>query len=183
MEDIKLTFLLESILFVSQRPLSARKLASLTGKTLADVRFAIEELLGQYGEQNHGIVLIQNNDEYQFVTHPDASSYIQTYMNEEVMGELTRVALETLSVIAYRGPVKKSEIEKIRGVNSSLALRNLSIRGLIEEQSEKDIDEKVYALSMTFLRHLGVKEVRELPDYERLHSPEIIVGLPIPIEG
>ena len=177
MSDIKLTFLLESILFVSQRPLSARKLASLTKKPLADVRFALDELLKNYSVQNHGIVLIQNNDEFQFVTHPDTSPIIHAYMAEEVMGELTRPALETLSVIAYRGPVKKSEIEKIRGVNCSLALRNLSIRGLIEEQTKDDINEKVYSLTMTFLRHLGVTKVQDLPEYERLHSPDILIGL------
>lgn len=176
MPDIKLSFLIESLLFVSQRPLSARKLASLTAKPLANVRFALDELTSQYTLQNHGIILLQNNDEYQFVTHPNASIVIQAYLSEEVMGELTRPALETLSVIAYRGPVRKSEIEKIRGVNCSLALRNLSIRGLVEEQSEHNIDEKVYALSMTFLRHLGVSNAKELSDYERLHSPDIIEG-------
>ncbi|MBI4273011.1 SMC-Scp complex subunit ScpB [Candidatus Uhrbacteria bacterium] len=176
MSDIKLTFLLESILFVSQRPLSARKLSSLTQKPLADVRFALDELINNYSLQNRGIILMQNNDEFQFVTHPDASARIQAYMSEEVMGELTRPALETLSVIAYRGPVKKSEIEKIRGVNCSLALRNLSIRGLVEDQTEHGSDEKIYSLSMTFLRHLGVVKVHDLPEYERLHSPEILLA-------
>ncbi len=174
---MKLEFIVESILLVSQHPLSARKLASAVGKPLNEVREAIVELSMHYASQNRGIVLLQNNNEYQIATHPDAAAAVRKYVSEEVIGELTRPALETLSVISYRGPVRKSEIEKIRGVNCSLALRNLLIRGLIEESDLARADEKIYVLSMEFLRHLGVKETRELPDYERLHSDDILAGL------
>lgn len=172
---MRLRFILESIFFVSQRPLSVRKLATISHAPVNEVRAALKELTEHYSPEHHGIVLLENNDQYQLVTHPDASSLIQTYLNEEVMGELTRPALETLSVIAYRGPVHKSEIEKIRGVNCSLALRNLMIRGLIQEHDDRTPTcESTYTLSMEFLRHLGIRQASEFPDYERLHSSGLV---------
>lgn len=174
--------LLESILFVSQKPLTAQKLAAVCGRQLKEVREALDELSESYQSSDRGIVLLQNAGEYQLASHPSSSDVVQVYLQEESIGELTRPALETLSVIAYRGPVAKSEIEKIRGVNCSLALRNLMIRGLIDEEHMKDIDEKSYRLSFQFLRHLGVSETSELPDYARLHSDDIIAGLTPPHE-
>jgi len=169
--------LLESILFVSQKPLTAQKLAAISGNPLKEVRQALDELYESYRTADRGILLLHNDGEYQLVSHPSAADVVQTYLQEESIGELTRPALETLSVIAYRGPVAKSEIEKIRGVNCSLALRNLMIRGLVDEEQMKDSDEKSYRLSFQFLRHLGVSGVSDLPDYIRLHSDDIIVGL------
>ncbi len=165
-----LDHLIESILFVSQKPLSSKKIAALLQAPLKDVRTALQELATRYAKERSGIVLIAHEDEYQFATHPDASAVIQNYLQEEVTGELTRPALETLAVIAYRGPVRKSQIEKVRGVNCSLALRNLLLRGLIEESEDKENMEKMYTLSFQFIHHLGVQNVQNLPDYEKLHS-------------
>jgi len=165
-----LEHLIESILFVSQKPLSLKKIAALLQAPLKEVRLAATALATRYTKENSGIVLIVHEDEYQFVTHPDASALIQNYLQEEITGELTRPALETLSVIAYRGPVKKSQVEKIRGVNCSLALRNLLLRGLVEEGEDKENMEKIYSLSFQFIHHLGVGNVGDLPEYEKLHS-------------
>lgn len=174
---MNLSALLESILFVSQKPLTAQKLASISGKSLKEVKETMQVLCEAYAQSGRGIVLLYNDGEYQLASHPSASEVIQVYLQEESIGELTRPALETLSVIAYRGPVAKSEIEMIRGVNCSLALRNLMIRGLVEEDSTKDSDEKSYRLSFQFLRHLGISESSHLPDYARLHSDASIIGL------
>lgn len=171
---------LESILFVSQKPLTAQRLATISGRQLKDVRDALDELYDSYRTSDRGIVLIRNGSEYYLASHPSSSDVVKAYLQEESIGELTRPSLETLSVIAYRSPVVKSEIEKIRGVNCSLALRNLLIRGLIDEDAAKDSDEKSYRLSFQFLRHLGIPEVSELPDYSRLHSSECIAGLTTP---
>lgn len=167
-----LDHLIESILFVSQKPLSSKKIATLLQAPLKDVRLALQELAMRYTKEKGGIVLIAYEDEYQFATNPDASAVVQNYLQEEITGELTRPALETLAVIAYRGPVRKSQIEKIRGVNCSLALRNLLLRGLIEEAEDKENMEKIYTLSFQFIHHLGVQSVGDLPEYEKLHSLE-----------
>jgi segregation and condensation protein B len=95
---------------------------------------------------------------------------VATFLKEQRSGELTRPALETLTIVAYRGPVAKSEIDLIRGVNCSLILRILLIRGLITAREDQDRMVTLYEISFDFLRHLGIREVRELPQYHELHT-------------
>ena len=90
------------------------------------------------------------------------------------LDELTRPSLETLTIIAYRGPITKPEIEQIRGINCSLILRNLALRGLIEEADDAARLQPVYTVSVKFLRHLGIHAASELPQYEDLHGNERI---------
>ena len=92
-------------------------------------------------------------------------------------GELTRPSIETLTIIAYRGPITKPEIEQIRGVNCSLILRNLLMRGLVEESESVERLQPVYAISADFLRHLGLHAISDLPDYATLHGDEKISQL------
>ena len=89
-------------------------------------------------------------------------------------GELTPPSVETLTIIAYRVPITKPAIEQIRGVNCSLILRNLLIRGLIEEHEDKQRLQNTYTISFEFLRHLGVDRVEDLPQYIELHADEIV---------
>ena len=85
--------------------------------------------------------------------------------------------METLTVIAYRGPISKGELEIIRGVSCGLILRNLMIRGLIDEEVDSKIKQSKYRISMEFARHLGLPSVESLPEYERLHSHEVVQTL------
>lgn len=165
-----LSSLLESILFVSDKPLSIKKLALLASAPTADIEREVELLQERYDAKSSGIVLIRNEDRVQFTTNPEHAETIRLYLHEDTTGELTRPALETLSVVSYRGPVTKTEIEEIRGVNCSLALRNLSIRGLIDAKDDPVRGEKVYSVSFDFLRHLGVSSLEELPEYSRLNQ-------------
>jgi segregation and condensation protein B len=105
---------------------------------------------------------------------PENAKAVREFLQSEVSGELTPASLETLTIIAYRGPVKKSDLEKIRGINCSLILRNLLIRGLIEEASEKEEEDKDYAVSLEFVKFLGINSVKDLPDYEKFHNNEDI---------
>lgn len=164
---MNLTQAIEALLFVSPRPLSLKKIALCTNASLAKVASALDELEKSYNSPDRGIVLVRHADRVQCATHPDTSSLIQSFLKEEVSGELSRAASETLAVIAYRGPIRKAQIEEIRGVNCSIALRNLLVRGLIEARSAPD-GEKEYVLHIDFLRHLGLRRVSELPDYEAL---------------
>jgi len=78
--------------------------------------------------------------------------------------------LETLTIIAYRGPVTRPEMEQIRGVNCSQILRNLLIKGLVEMEEKNK--EPYYSISVDFLKYLGVSNIQELPDYDKLHQHE-----------
>jgi segregation and condensation protein B len=93
-------------------------------------------------------------------------------VKDETTGELTRPQLETLTVIAYRGPVSKAELEQIRGVNCTMILRNLMMRGLINEQTENGVAQ--YAVAMEFMSFLGAASAAELPDYEMLRRDKRI---------
>lgn len=159
---------IESILFVSSKPLSVKKIATLLELKVSDVESALDELVIFYASR--GINLLRYEGGVQLVASPDASELVRQLVKDESSGELTRPALETLSVIAYRSPVTKGEIEQIRGVNCAQSLRNLLIRGLIESREDRGHGDTRYILSFDFLRQLGVQGVDDLPDYETLHA-------------
>jgi segregation and condensation protein B len=107
------------------------------------------------------------NEEVMLGTSPEASKLIEQITKEELTKDLGKAALETLSVILYKGPVKRSDIDYIRGVNSTFILRNLLIRGLVEKkQAPDDARASVYSASFELLAHLGVAEIKNLPNFE-----------------
>ncbi len=116
--------------------------------------------------------IIKNAGKYQMVSAPENAAVIQEFLSDETSGELSRPSLEALTIIAYRGPISKIDLERIRGVNCSLIIRNLLLRGLIEAKTEKE--DPTYVVTMDFLRFLGISALSELPDYERLSKEEVI---------
>lgn len=171
---MKLKSQLESLLFISAKPMTASKLASLTKAKEKEVKKAGDELVEEYKENKKGIQIIKNGSKYQMVSSPENSKLIQEFVNDETTGELSRPSLETLTIIAYRGPISKANLDRIRGVNCSLILRNLLLRGLVEVKENKETGDSFYSVSFDFIRFLGVNDVTELPDYERLHKDDTI---------
>lgn len=169
---MKLSGKIESLLFVASKPMTLRKIAALVGAEEADVRAAVESLRQHYNTEDRGIQLAQHASSVQFVTSPLGAKVVADFLKDERSGELTRPSLETLTIIAYRGPLPKSEIDLIRGVNCALILRHLMIRGLITAREDRERMATLYELSFDFLRHLGVRQVGELPDYDRLNKDE-----------
>ncbi|MBI4458371.1 SMC-Scp complex subunit ScpB [Candidatus Uhrbacteria bacterium] len=165
---------IESILFIVNRPLALKKLAEVVEASKEDVDAAIGELAAAYGQEK-GVRIMRNGGDVQMATAPENSSLVQDFLKDETTGELTKPSLETLTVVAYRGPISKAELEQIRGVNCSLILRNLMMRGLIDGNGEGP--GATYRVTMDFLRFLGVTGAEELPDYEKLRSHENIVKL------
>ncbi len=104
------------------------------------------------------------------MSHPDHAELVASFLKDETSGELTRPALETLSIIAYRQPITKPELEQIRGVNCSLILRNLLLRGLIEDKEDSKRMQTVYRVTMDFVRLLGLSSMDQLPDYQSLRE-------------
>ena len=163
---------LESLLLVATRPLSLKKLAEQTQVTVKDVEQAVGELKQKYNHDASGIQILEHGSTVQFVTSPMASKLVTEYLKEEQAGELTRPALETLTIVAYRGPISKIQLDTIRGVNCSLILRNLMIKGLVEAKSAKDKYQTTYTVTSDFIRFLGLTDITQLPDYEQLHIDE-----------
>lgn len=172
-----LTTTIESLLFVATKPLTTKRLAELTQATIDDIELALQSLTEKYNVDGNGIQLVHHNSSIQFVSSPDTSKVVTEYLKEEQAGELTRPALETLTIIAYRGPISKVQLDTIRGVNCALILRNLMIKGLIEAKTHKDRMQTSYEVTMDFLRFLGLTSISELPEYDRLHREETLEAL------
>lgn len=164
-----MTSILESILFVASKPLTIGKIAKSMETDEGEVEHAIGLLQEKYSALS-GIHIARSGDTVQMITNPEYVSYVEKYTKSEILGELTKPQLETLTVVAYRGPVTRPELEEIRGVNCSVILRNLMIRGLIIETDQKDSVLPVYELSIDALRHMGISSAHELPDFETLHA-------------
>ena len=165
---------IEALLFISTKPLAVKDLTKLTGSKDENIEKAIGELREKYNSENSGLRILENQKvkrkEYQIATSPEVRETVEKFLKEEVTGELTRASLETLTIIAYRGPMTKAEIERIRGINCSQILRNILIKGLVE--SEEKNKEYYYSISFDFLKHLGIESVSQLPNYDKLHQHE-----------
>lgn len=160
---------LESILFVASKPLSLKKLAKVLKDDIKKIELALLELQAKYNNPDSGIVILKNNNEYQMVSNPENKLIAEYFIKSESTGELTKPQLETLTVISYCGPLTKPELEQIRGINCSIILRNLMMRGLIKETDQNGLL-PTYEVTMDYLRHLGLKSLDELPDYAELHN-------------
>ncbi len=163
---------IEALLAVSPRPLNIKKISELTEATKEDVRLAAANLAERLKASGSGLVLVRVDDELRLGSVAEAGELVEKFVKDETTSELTRPQLETLTVIAYRGPVGKAELEQIRGVNCTIILRNLMMRGLIDEEIENGLS--IYRVSMEFMRFLGVGSIAELPDYEALRSDKRI---------
>lgn len=158
---------LEALLFWKGEPMAEKKIAAILGCTveeLAEVSKALEANL-----LIRGLRLMRHEGELELRTAPEASDLITTLTKEELMRDLGKAGLETLSIILYKGPIKRSEIDYIRGVNSSFIVRNLLVRGLVERIAEKEGDKRgfLYSPTIDLLAHLGVAKREDLPDYEK----------------
>lgn len=161
---------LEAILFVASKPLSYKALANATGVNLQDIELALRLLTEKFNTPESGIHILESEGTVQMTTNPEEAEVIEKFVEKEIKSELTRAQLETLTVIAYRGPLTRPEIEQIRGVNCALILRNLMMRSLVEENAGVDDLVPSYVLSIDALRVLGLSKVQDLPEYEALHS-------------
>ncbi len=168
---------LETILFVASKPLSTKKIMKVLNVEEEPAKLALEQLRAKYNTAQSGIILVQNSDDWQMVSNPDNREAAENFLKAEVSGELTRPQLETLTVVSYCGPITKPELETIRGVNCSLILRNLLMRGLVKEVEDPTNLLPTYEVTMDYLRHLGINSLRELPDYDKLHHHENVMNV------
>lgn len=137
-----------------------------------DVRMALVELAHEYSER--GFVLLEKDDSWQFASNPKNGSYLEELMKNEFNQELSRSALETLAIIAYKGPISRIEMEYLRGVNSSFSVRNLLMRGLIERiENPKDARSYLYRVTFDFLKHFGLTNMKQLPRFEEFNKQKI----------
>lgn len=164
-KNIFLDVQIESLLFYSGEPMKISKLAKLLGTDQDLVKQSIEILKEKLVDR--GISITTKEDEVALVTTAEMSEIIKSLKKEELSKDLSKAAIETLSIIIYRGPIKRAEIDYIRGVNSQFILRLLLIRGLIEKVTNPD-DERGYLYKPSFdlLNHLGLNDIKDMPEFE-----------------
>ena len=164
-----LTQRLEAFLFWKGEPVSFNDLAKILETDTTEIENAVRNLTDQY--QGRGIAVVSQNNEVAMVTAPGASELIEKVTREELSSEIGKAGLETLTIIAYKGPISRAEIDYIRGVNSSFIIRNLMIRGLIEKASQtKDARVFLYQPTMELTKHLGLGSIADLPEYQVLRE-------------
>lgn len=163
----ELTSQIHSLLFVSNKPLSSKQLAKLTGADIEQVLLALRELAEL--SQNSGVILLDTGSEFQLATNSANSELVKNFLNQDLKEALTDATTEVLAIIAYRQPISKAEIESIRGVNSQYSLRSLLMRGLIEKVANPDDSRSsYYQITTEFLQQLGISSTAELSSFEDL---------------
>ena len=171
------TSTIEAVLFAAAKPIKLKDLQKHLSLSQEVVREVLDALASRLNTADSGISLIEHNDAVQLVSNPELGEDVAKFLRVEASGPLTRPSLETLTIIAYRGPITKPEIEMIRGVNCSLIIRNLLIRGFVVEEQDKIKLQPVYTLSHEFLQALVIKHLRDLPEYEAFQANEKITEL------
>jgi len=169
MEKEKIKSVLESILFASGEEMKVAQLAKIIGVKDKELNETIEELAQEYKKSQRGFAIVKNGDKLQMATNPDNAEFVEKTIKKNLQESLSRTALEVLAIVAYRGPIAKTEIEAIRGVNSSFTLRNLLMRGLIvRNANENDQRGYLYEISLEFLKKMGLEKTNEMPEFENL---------------
>jgi segregation and condensation protein B len=155
---------IQALLFYSAEPTNLKDIAQITKSTKEETLSAINELRELL--EGSGLAIIEANNTFTLTTSKEVSSFIEEYTKEELDRDLGKAGLETLSIVLYMGPISRSDLEYIRGVQSSFILRALSVRGLIE-RVENPTDKRAYLYRPTInlLAHLGVKKVEDIPKY------------------
>ena len=160
---------IEAILFFKAEPVGIKKLSELLEVDQPSIITGLENLSIML--KDRGITLLQTSDEVTLGTHGDLSRLIEKISKEELNRDLGKSALETLSIILYQGPITRSDIDYIRGVNSQFIIRNLLIRGLIERiDNPKDYRSFLYRITLDLLSNLGISKVEDLPEYENVRQ-------------
>lgn len=160
---------LESLLFIYGEPIGLEKIAELLEvkqEELGEVISGFEIRLKT--DNSRGLILNRINNQIQLTTKPDFQKLGEKIIKEEIKENLTPATLETLSIVAYNGPIARSTIDYLRGVNSGYILRNLLVRGLIERYPDPRRPYVfLYNVSFDFLKHMGLAKQEELPEYQK----------------
>lgn len=157
---------IEAIIFYKAEPVTRGELKSILKISANEIEEAIIQIKEKW---NGGVGLVDDGEAISFMTSNSTSDLISAMRKEELEKELGKASLETLTIVLYKGPVSRREIDFIRGVQSQYILRALVSRGLIE-RLERSGEGYVYKPTHELLGMLGIKEAKDLPDYGTLTS-------------
>jgi len=167
--------IIESLLFVAGESLKLNEIASILECSIDFTKELINELRESYDKENRGIKIIVTNGEYQFVTKPCNSEFVQKLLKTNTRQSLSQASLETLAIIAYKQPITRVEIEEIRGVKSDRAIYTLSEKRLIKDSGRKIVPGRpiIYATTDEFLKHFNFHNINEMPSFEDFNKQQL----------
>jgi segregation and condensation protein B len=151
---------IEAILLVADEPIPARTIGEVMEVARSEVTEQLEALAAEYAAEDRGFVLRQVGGGWRLYTHPDCAPWLERFAIGHARTRLSGAALETLAIVAYRGPLARSEIAEIRGVDSDGVVKTLVARGLIAAAPGAPAR---FAVTDTFLEQMGLNSVDELP--------------------
>ncbi len=172
MEKDRLKKIVECLLFVSLTPVSLERFSEITGESKEVIEKIIDELKSEYTQRSSPFQVVMIASGYQFATLPEYKDWIKKLYKSETTYKLSQQGLETLSIIAYKQPITKVEIDKIRGIDSSGVIRTLLEKKLIKICGKKRTIGRplLYRTSDKFLHYFGLYSLEQLPsleDFER----------------
>ncbi|HRD05978.1 MAG: SMC-Scp complex subunit ScpB [Saprospiraceae bacterium] len=181
---------IESLIFASEKPITVEDITNVVEETMevlldpGQVDEAIQLLREKYESEDFAIEIIEISGGYAFMTKGAYHLTISNYLKQTTTKKLSKAALETLSIIAYKQPVSKSEIESIRGVNCDYAIQKLLEKELIEIKGRSEGLGKplLYGTSEKFFDYFGLRGVQDLPKLKDFEMPENTIGVPSPEE-
>jgi len=180
-EDRQLKSAIESLLFIAGNPLSLDRLTGIFEEaTKEQIEAQIGVLKQEYETRGSGIMLAEVAGGYQLATRPENAAWIRKFRSVKVSSKLSKPALETLAIVAYKQPITRSEVEVIRGVNIGGIMRNLMERRLVKIVGKKDVPGKpmMYGTSLEFLQYFGLKDLSSLPtlkEFQELEAGEEVM--------
>ncbi len=181
LEDQQLKAAIESLLFISGAPVSLDKLKSIfEEETGEQIEAQLAALRQEYDDRGSGIMLAEVGGGWQLATRPEHFSWIRKFKAVKVSTKLSKPALETLAIVAYKQPITRTEVETIRGVNIGGIMRNLMERRLVKIVGKKDVPGKpmMYGTTIEFLQYFGLKDLSALPtlkEFQELEAGEEVM--------
>ncbi|MEK7188120.1 MAG: SMC-Scp complex subunit ScpB [Patescibacteria group bacterium] len=161
----------EALLFLHGEPLTLKKMGEVLKLDKTECEALLDVLEKELERGERGLRLVRHEDKVQLVTKPQFHALLESFMKKELSEDLTPASLEVLSVILYLGPISRSRIEYLRGVNSLFTLRSLLIRGLVERSPDPErTNSFLYKVSFETLKHLGLQKQDQLPQYEKFRT-------------
>lgn len=159
---------IEALLLAYGEPMKKDELAKKLNAPIEQVDESINEV--QQCLAGHGISLLVTSSSLQLVTSPHLSDFMSSFMSD-ASSELSQAASETLSIIAYKGPISRYDVDVIRGVDSRRMIELLLHRGIIEDVT-KNTRARMYDVTEKFLTHIGIENKNRLPDWENLSNDD-----------
>jgi segregation and condensation protein B len=159
---------LEAILFVASGPVTLSQLAESLGVDIKIVEETLQQIQKDYDE-NRGLAIQRHGGRVQITTSANFSDDIERFLGLEAISRLSRAAVETLAIIAYRQPISRPSIEAIRGVSSDGVMKNLLGKGLIQEVGRAEGPGRpiLFSTTVDFLQHFGLSSLEQLPPFEQ----------------